>query len=155
MSLPLPKFLTEAEKPWRAVALGWPAATIPALALSLLASLLFPSTAQPSFPMRGTTALMALVVLAPFVETLIMAALLEVLRRFLNPWVAALVSGIGWGIAHSLQAAAWGIPIWWVFFIFSRLYLTWRERSILLAIAIPFAVHALNNLLPALQVAYG
>jgi membrane protease YdiL (CAAX protease family) len=152
--LQIPAFLTEAERPSRAILLGWATATIPALLLAVATSFLFDKGAQPQFPMSGPTALVLLVIFAPFVETLIMAGILEILRRFLKPWTAAIVSGIGWGIAHSLQAAAWGLVIWWVFLIFSRLYLTWRPRSIGLAILIPFAVHALNNLIPALLVAY-
>jgi membrane protease YdiL (CAAX protease family) len=151
---PIPDFLTEPHRPWRAVLLGWPTVTLPALGLSLVAAAIFGKAGQPSFPMDGLGALFLLVIFAPFFETLIMAAVLEVLRRFLSPWAAALISGIGWGVAHSLQAAAWGLVIWWVFLILSRLYLTWRERSIWLALAIPFAVHALNNFLPALAVAF-
>ena len=151
----LPAYLTDAEKPGRAILLGWATATIPALALSALASLVFDPSTQPKFDMSGPVALFLLVIFAPLFETLIMAGVLEVLRRFLKPWTAALVSAIGWGVVHSLQAAAWGVVIWWVFLVFSRLYLVWRPRSIGLAILIPFTVHALNNLFPALAVAFG
>ena len=87
---------------------------------------------------------------APVVETLIMAAVLELLLRIVPPGWAVALSALGWGIAHSLQAPTWGLVIWWPFLIFSMLYVTWRKRSILAAIGIVAAVHALNNLIPAL-----
>ena len=60
------------------------------------------------------------------------------------------LSAIGWAIAHSLKAPTWGLVIWWPFLIFSTLYVTWRGQGRVLAIGIVFAVHALNNLGPAL-----
>ncbi len=91
-----------------------------------------------------------LVVIAPFIETLIMATVLEVILLALPPKYAVIASSVGWGIAHSLAAPAWGLVIWWPFLIFSTLYVTWRGQGRALAIAIVFAVHALNNLGPAL-----
>ena len=93
---------------------------------------------------------MLLVVFAPMVETLIMAAALEILLLVLPPRFAVIASSLGWGIAHSLAAPAWGLVIWWPFLIFSTLYVTWRGQGRALAIGIVFAVHALNNLGPAL-----
>ena len=89
-------------------------------------------------------------VFAPIVESLIMAAVLELLLRIVPPRWAIALSAIGWGVAHSLQAPTWGLVIWWPFLIFSALYVTWRQRSKLGAIGIAAAVHALNNLIPAL-----
>jgi len=45
--------------------------------------------------------------------------------------------------------------IWWPFLVFSTLFVTWRQRSLWLAFAIPMCVHALQNLLPSLLVAFG
>ena len=89
-------------------------------------------------------------VFAPIVESLIMAAVLELLLRFVPASWAIGLSALGWGIVHSLQAPTWGLVIWWPFLIFSTLYVTWRQRSRLGAIGIAAAVHALNNLFPAL-----
>ena len=124
--------------------------TIPALLLSVLVSSLLPQAAGPSFPVNGLSTVMLLVVFAPFVETLIMAAALEILMLAMPPRVAVVASSVGWGIAHSLAAPAWGLVIWWPFLIFSTLYVMWRGQGRLLAMAIVFAVHALNNLGPAL-----
>ena len=79
-----------------------------------------------------------------------MAGVLEVLLRLMRPVYAIVLSSVGWGIAHSLQAPAWGLVIWWPFLIFSTLYVTWRQRSVWAAIGIVFCVHALQNLGPAL-----
>ena len=142
--------LLEPRRPLRAILVGWPLTTIPALLLSLLVSSLLPQVAGPSFPVNGLSTLLLLVLFAPFIETLIMAAALEILLLILPPRFAVIASAVGWGIAHSLAAAAWGLVIWWPFLIFSTLYVTWRGKGRAIAIAIVFAVHALNNLGPAL-----
>ena len=125
--------------------------TIPALLLSLVVSSLLPKVAGPSFEQVGPSMVVLLVVIAPLLETLIMAAVLEILLLLrLPPKYAVIVSSLGWGVAHSLAAPAWGLVIWWPFLIFSTLYVTWRGEGRILAIGIVFAVHALNNLGPAL-----
>ena len=134
----------------RAILVGWTATTIPALILSVLVSSLFPHVPGPTFPIDGWRTLVLLVIAAPLLETLIMAAALEILLLVLPPRLAVAASSVGWGIAHSLKAATWGLIIWWPFLIFSILYVTWRGEDRAKAMAIVFAVHALNNLLPAL-----
>ena len=125
--------------------------TIPALLLSALVASLVPLAAGPKFGEITLQLVFALVIVAPLVETLIMAAVIELLllARF-PPALAIAVSSVGWGIAHSLKAVTWGLVIWWPFLIFSTLYITWRGKGPALAIGIVFAVHALNNLAPAL-----
>jgi len=66
-----------------------------------------------------------------------------------------MISSIGWGLFHSSFHPTWGLVIWWPFLIFSTLFVTWRSRSLLAAFAIPAAVHALQNLPPALALATG
>lgn len=146
---PATHFLTKAESPVRAILIGWPVTTVPALALAAVVDLLLPSAAQPQFGPVDLSLFAQLVLVAPLIETLIMAAVLEVLVRVMPARWAVAASAIGWGAAHSLIAPAWGLVIWWVFLILSALYVTWRKRGPGLALAIPFAVHALNNLLPA------
>ena len=150
--------LLEPRRPVRAILVGWLLTTIPALLLSFLVQTLLPEAAGPSFQMNGWSTIAVLVVFAPLVETLIMAAVLEVLLLALPPRFAIAASSLGWGMAHSLTAWAWGLVIWWPFLIFSTLYVTWRGwgresgrgQGQLMAIGIVFAVHALNNLGPAL-----
>ena len=120
------------------------------LLLSVLAQWLLPAVERPMFVVSGLSTVILLVIVSPLIETLIMAAVLELLLRFLPQVAAIALSAIGWGIAHSLVAPAWGLVIWWPFLIFSTLYVTWSKRSIWMAVAIVFAVHALQNLGPAL-----
>ena len=151
----LPRPLLRAEQPLIAIGVGWLTAFIPSIMLALLAATLFPSAEKPQFNVDGLTAIFALVIFAPVVETLIMAAVLGVLQMMLRPATAVLVSAAGWGIAHSLAAPTWGLVIWWPFLVFSTLFVVWRQRSLWLALAMPMAVHALQNLPPALAIASG
>lgn len=146
----LPKPLLEPRRPLIAIATGWATAFIPSILLAWLVTTLMPPGSQPSFEVDGTLAVLMLVVFAPVLETLIMAGVLTVLLRFTAPATAVLLSAAGWGLAHSLMAPAWGLVIWWPFLIFSTLFVTWRQRSLLAALAMPAAVHALHNLAPAL-----
>ena len=148
--LKVPSALAEPRKPLRAIAAGWLLAFPPSIALAFLAEWLFPTAGRPAFAVDGAATIGLLVVFAPFVETLIMAAVLEVLVRLVPPGAAIAISAIGWGIAHSLAAPVWGLVIWWPFLIFSTLYVTWRKRSIWAAVGIAASVHALQNLGPAL-----
>jgi membrane protease YdiL (CAAX protease family) len=149
-ALPLPRPLLEARRPFLAIGVGWLTAFLPGLALAALVTTLLPPSAQPQFAVPNVLAVLLFVIFAPVVETLIMAVVLGLLLRVLPAAAAVVVSAIGWGIAHSLAAPAWGLVVWWPFLVFSTLYVTWRRRSLLAAIAIPAATHALHNLLPAL-----
>ncbi len=151
----LPTSLRVPERPLRAVAIGWLTAFPLSMALAALGSVLLPSAPQPEFAARGFTAIFTLVIFSPVVETIIMGAVLLLLLRFVSPVLAIALSTIGWGIAHSLLAPLWGLVIWWPFLILSTLFVTWQQRSLQLAFLIPMAVHALQNLLPALLVARG
>ena len=142
--------LLEPRLPLRAILVGWLVTTIPALLLSVLVSSLLPQAAGPQFGTVDAKLFLKLVVVAPLIETLIMAAVLELLLLVMSSRAAVITSSVGWGIAHSYIARAWGLVIWWPFLIFSTLYVTWRGQGRVLAIGIVFAVHALNNLGPAL-----
>ena len=84
-----------------------------------------------------------------------LGTVLLLLLRLFPPAIAILVSAVGWGIAHSTVAPIWGLVIWWPFLIFSTLFVTWRERSLWLAFAVPMCVHGLQNLIPASMIAFG
>lgn len=151
----LPGALFKPERPARYVAIAWACAFFPSLLLSASASHLLPESV-PDFPeVDGGLLLFLLVVFAPVIETLIMGVVLLILDRVLGFAPAVLLSSLGWGIAHSLQAPAWGLVIWWPFLIFSTVFLTWRKRSIGLAFALPMLVHGLQNLGPALLMVTG
>lgn len=146
----LPSAVREPRRAWLAILIGAALTLAGSLALSWMATSVAPALARPDFPMKGPVAFLLLFAFAPFVETLIMAAVLSLLARFLSPTLAVLLSAALWGIAHSLQAAAWGLVIWWPFLIFSTLFVTWSRRSLLAAFAMAAAVHGLHNLPSAL-----
>jgi len=151
----LPRPLRETRRPVLAILVGWLTATLPSLALAALVSQVLPALPGPKFDMDPATAIIAIVIISPFIETLLMAAVLSLLLRFLPATAAMLASSVGWGLAHSAMAPAWGLVIWWPFLVFSTLFVVWRQRSLALAIAIPASVHALQNLGPALLIATG
>ncbi len=151
----LPAPLREPRRAWLAILVGASLTVSGSLILSGLATMVAPTLAKPEFPMRGPVAFLLLILFAPLVETLIMAGVLSLLARFLTPTHAVLASALLWGIAHSLQAAVWGLVIWWPFLIFSTLYMVWRERSVWAALGVVTTTHALQNLLPALAIAFG
>ena len=146
----LPAALAEPRKPLRAIFAGWLFAFPPSILLALIAAWLVPALDRPSFDVAGPASVALLVLFAPLIETLIMAAALELLLRIVRPPVAILLSAAGWGLAHSWVAPAWGLVIWWPFLIFSTLYVTFSRRSVLAAIGVVTCVHALQNLAPAL-----
>jgi membrane protease YdiL (CAAX protease family) len=151
----LPAAIRTPEQPLRAIAFGWLTAFPPSILFAVLGAFLIPQAEQPQFHVSGGLAMFALVVFSPVLETLIMGTVLLVLLRLFSPTIAILVSALGWGVAHSSVTPIWGLVIWWPFLVFSTLFVTWRRRSLWLAFAIPMSVHALQNLLPALLVAYG
>lgn len=146
----LPHALREPRRPLRALAVAWATAFLPTMALGAAVSALLPAGAVPKLPPVDANLFWLIVVAAPLAETLVMGAALVVLRLVFSPTVAVLLSAIGWGIAHSTAAPAWGLVIWWPFLIFSTIFLTWRSRSLLAALGLAAATHALHNLLPAL-----
>lgn len=151
----LPLSIRVPERPLKAIGIGWLTAFPVSIVLGMIAALLIPEAAQPQFNVDGSAAIVALVLFAPIVETIIMGAALLILLAFLPPSAAILVSAAGWGVAHSLITPTWGLVIWWPFLIFSTLFVVWRSRSLALAFVIPACVHALQNLFPAILVAKG
>ena len=142
--------LLKPRRPLRAILVGWLVTSIPALALAAIAARLLPHAASPDLPHGGLFPFLLVVVISPLLETMIMAAVIEVGLLILPPLAVVVLSSIGWGLAHSLAAPAWGLIIWWPFLIFSTLYITWRSEGRAKAILLVATVHALNNFLPAL-----
>jgi hypothetical protein len=152
----LPRALLEPANPLRSIALGWLLAFPPSIFLAAIIQSLAPAAKSPNFPeLPGPLLAFVLVIFAPVGESLIMGAALLVLLRFVTPTAAVVVSALGWGIAHSSDTLIWGLVIWWPFLIFSTLFVVWRERSLWLAFAMPMAVHALQNFLPAMLLVFG
>jgi hypothetical protein len=149
----LPRPLREPRNAVLAIVTAWACAFFPSIALSWLTAELIPQVGRPEFNVSGGAALFLLVLFAPVTETLIMAALLVVLLRFVRQPVAILISAAAWGVAHSLAAPAWGLVIWWPFLIFSTLFVVWRQRGFFAGVGVAAAAHALHNLGPAILLA--
>ena len=151
----LPEAIRVPSRPAKAIAVGWATAFLPAIALGAALTYAFPAAETPLFPFEGAMAIFLLVIFAPIAETLIMGVVLLILLRFMGQSAAIIVSALGWAFFHSLEVPIWGFVIWWPFLVFSTLFVAWRRRSVLAAFAISASVHALNNLIPAVPVAYG
>ena len=146
----LPRFLFRAEAPLAYILKAFPLVLLPSMLLSGLISLALPAAEGPAISITSARMIAMLVVGAPLIETLIMLVPLLVLVRLVGAMPAAVLSAIGWGIAHSLAAPIWGLVVWWPFLIFSILFVTWRERSLFAGFGVAAATHALQNSLPAL-----
>ena len=151
----LPKALREPRRPVLTLAIAWATAFLPSLPLGAAVTAILPRSALPAFPMVDWYVFFLMVVAAPLFETMIMGAALLLLRLVLSPTHAVLVSAVGWGILHSTAAPAWGLVIWWPFLVFSTVFLTWGSRSVLAALGMAAATHALHNLVPALLLVFG
>jgi hypothetical protein len=151
----LPRAIRQPTSPVKAIAVTWLTTFPLSIGLAALIALVAPNVPQPQFNMSGALAIFLLAVFAPVFETLIMGTVLLVLLRLFSPMVAILLSALGWGIAHSLQAPTWGLVIWWPFLVLSTLFVAWRQRSLGAAFLMPMIAHGLHNLPTALLVANG
>ena len=151
----LPRALLEPKNLYASIGIGWLMTFPVSIALAGIIHLIAPNARGPEFPASGPLAIFLLAIFSPLVETLLMAGALALLLRFMPPRWAVLASAAGWGAAHSLAAPIWGLIIWWPFLIFSTLYVTWRQRSLGLALAVPMITHALQNLPSAILIAAG
>jgi membrane protease YdiL (CAAX protease family) len=142
----LPGFLFQTDGPKSLYVLKlWLLALLPSLMLSGLVSLLIPNAEAPALVTEGSLPLLLIIVVAPLLETLIMAAVLLGLTRFVAPAPAVVASALLWAVAHSLSAPAWGLIVWWPFLVFSAAFLAWRQHGLLTAVGIVTAAHAMQN----------
>lgn len=104
----------------------------------------------PEFKGPAAGLFIAMVIIGPFLETLLMAGGLWILSFITKRQVRlAVISAFVWAVVHSLIAPAWGLGVLWPFFIFSCSYLNWRRRSLWRAILVTSCVHAFQNFLPS------
>jgi hypothetical protein len=94
-----------------------------------------------------------LVIIAPVIETLLMAFFLWLLLFITTRKILlAVISCIIWAGLHSLAAPLWGMIIIWPFFVFSCAYLAWRQKSRLYAVGVTTFVHIFQNVLPGIAI---
>lgn len=128
---------------------------IPSMTLGIVLYWLGIMTAEtgPSISISTPEDLAAIVVGAPVLETLLLAILLWLLSFGTKRMVPrAAIAAILWGVLHSMFAPAWGLVVWWPFFVFSCAYLAWRRRSWWRAFAAAAGVHFIQNFVPAIFV---
>lgn len=144
---------------------AWPAALVPtigvATTLSIIAHIvglehLFDNSQFDAlFDMTPTMLLLQVIVVAPILETLLMAPLLALyVRLFRRRRWAVLASAFTWAVLHSLSAPIWGLCIFWTFVVFSTAFLVWRDVSLWHALGVTAAIHALNNAIAGLGLAF-
>jgi hypothetical protein len=132
---------------WRAAATGVVPSILLVVVVAGLAALAGMDVRRPPELRLGAGGLVTVVLVAPLLETLILAGLLELLGMALRSWVRiAAVSAVAWGLLHGLVAPLWFFGTVWSFFVFSAAYIAWRPQSIGRAFAAAAMPHALINL---------
>ena len=128
---------------------------IPSIVILLILSatgILNEATA-PEFKGPPVMIYISMVLLGPFIETLIMSFSIWCLAFITgNKYVLALLNACAWAILHSLLVPAWGLGVFWPFFIFSCAYLAWRKKGWWRAIWVTACIHAFQNAIPGLAV---
>jgi hypothetical protein len=90
---------------------------------------------------------------SPVFETIALGFTLWALSHVTQDFIKrALMAAVIWGILHSIQAPAWGLVVWWPFFIFSCAFLAWRRVSWVHAFLAAALLHFIQNFLPAIAV---
>ena len=151
----LPAPLREPRRAWLAIPIAWLLSFVGSLALAALATKFFPEAPQVQIPPAPPWLLFfGFAIFSPVVESILMGLGLKFMMIWMRPGWAILASAILWGILHSLQFPLWGLAIWWPFLIFSTLFVVWQQRGFWTGVWVAAATHFLQNLLPALTIAY-
>jgi len=115
--------------------------------LALIVYSVYPDAEAVTIKMNTLKDFFGIVIIGPFLETLIMVPIIALLKVFLRQqtmWIA-LWSALIWAGLHSLAVAVWGLVIFFGFFIYTLAFLSWDKISRKKAILITFGIHALNN----------
>lgn len=149
---PIARLLVPQTPLWRYCLEAWPVAFVPSVALLAVAGALYlwaggdmeANALPPDESFWG--AMLGSGLVAPVVETLLLAALVSLLQRSIrSPVLIATVSAIVWGSLHALVEVFWFFGTVWSFFVFTCAYLAWRRdsfRSAFIAACVP---HILIN----------
>lgn len=132
--------------------LAWHVALIPTILILLAAHTLFAASGadvqalqKPAREIAQRSLWITLVV-APLVETLILAVVVTLLARFIrNANLVAAISALAWAGLHATFYPLWFFGVVWSFFVFSRGYLAWRPVSYKHAFGAAALPHALVN----------
>lgn len=143
---------------WKYILRMAPLSLIPSVAFGLLLTQVGILTDETGPPIQVSSPadFAMIVILSPVVETLILSSILWALAyvtRFFIP--RAIMSAVIWGGIHSLIAPAWGLIVWWPFFIFACSFLAWRRKSWNHAFLVALCIHMIQNFFPAIVLAVG
>ena len=128
---------------------------VPSLIITMILGLTGVITHEtaPKFEGPAIGLFLGLIIIAPPLETLLMAGGLRLLSFITKRQILlAVFSAFIWAVIHSLEAPVWGLGVIWPFFVFSCCYLSWRRHSWWRAILVTSCVHAFQNILPAIAV---
>ena len=159
----LTRFLFNTDTPlWRYSLLVLALSTIPAIVIVITVrfGMTYAGLNVARFAPPPTTTSIAqavgAIVIAPVIETFLLAVLITILSSFISNKVhVALVSGLIWGLGHAVFGLLWFFGPAWIFFILTCAFIAWREKSFKHAYFAAFAPHALNNALGILAVHLG
>lgn len=153
----VPDFFAYPQRPFLTLVAGWLLAILGAFAIAATLAMIVPEAQAPDFDAfvgKGWFSVIAIAVVTPFIETLILAVTVLVMLRYIPTIQAILLSAFGWAIVHSLSAPIWGLVIFWPFVIFTTLFVVWRQRSFLWGFAMAWGVHVMQNFLPSLTIGF-
>lgn len=133
---------------WRVLVNGFLLGTIPSVVLIGLIQIVIGIQSVPEdfFNRPAASLLYSTLVFAPLVETLLLAVIVWMLRRFIRDrMMIALVVGVLAGLAHGASAAIWFFGTAWTFFVMTYVFVTWRQVSAVLAFLLCMGIHFVNN----------
>ena len=85
-------------------------------------------------------------VVAPLFENTLLVAAAAACAKFFPPFFASLVSAALVAGLHSSVSWAWGVVVFWSFFVMAGIYLQWRTLGTVKAYAITVGIHSAFNL---------
>jgi hypothetical protein len=132
--------------------IAWSVALVPTVLIVITAHYLFTSAGadvgslqKPARDIAERNLAITLMI-APFVETLVLSLMLEGLRRVIRrALVAAVIAALAWAGLHAAFYPLWFFGTVWSFYVFSRGYLAWRPVSYKHAFGAAVLPHALVN----------
>lgn len=125
--------------------------SFPATVIAGLLVMTVSSTKPAGHAAHAVLAAFSTVVLVPIIETLLLAATINVVSRFARKKnTIGVGAAMTWAVLHSLAWLPWGFIVAWSFYVMSRAYLAWRPIGFGSAFFVVASIHAAHNLIPAL-----
>lgn len=101
-------------------------------------------------------AVLGTVIFAPAIESLLLALGITLISKFANGRLTiAVISAFLWGAAHGSFGVLWFFGTVWTFFVFSFIYLTWKDFSLRKALICACVPHILINAISIMLIYMG